>query len=143
VETGHHTPELVWGRAGVLLKKTREIAVGAEPELVRNSSDVLLLLTERSDSGFNPKCIAIDRGAHSGAMAEQVIEVRPRQARQFCNPVKIEGFTDVIVHVVDGSMDAEITRRAPAAIFFGARALFGKSVHDFQTEIEDQVFEFL
>jgi hypothetical protein len=44
-EAGHYPSELVWGCAGVLLKKSCEIAVGTEPELVRNSSDVLLLLT--------------------------------------------------------------------------------------------------
>src|ERR1700692_3149544 len=66
-EARHHRHELVWGWPGVLLKKSREIALGAEPELVRNGSDALPLqgATPLLDHSFEAR-------ARSSAMVARV-----------------------------------------------------------------------
>ena len=59
---GHDAPILIGRRSRVLLKESREITLGAEAKVLRNTADFVLVLAQPADSGFHPQRIDMNAG---------------------------------------------------------------------------------
>jgi hypothetical protein len=92
----------------MLLKKPREIALGAEAEIFRNATDFAVMLAQSADRGFNTKRIGVDARADAGATAEQVIEVRARQAGIPGDLIEVDGLRRTLAHMPQCPADAII-----------------------------------
>lgn len=82
----------------MLLEKSREIAMGTETEVFGDVTD-FILLAQTADRSLDAKCIGVDARADAGATAEQMIEVRARQAGNPCDVVEIDRLGRALAHM--------------------------------------------
>ena len=83
----------------MLLEKSREITLGAEPEVLGNVADFIVLLAQLADRGLHAKRVGVDARAEAGTTAEQVIEVRPRQTGKASDVVEIDRLGRALAHM--------------------------------------------
>ena len=82
----------------MLLEEPREIALGAEAEVLGDMADLVRMLAQPADRGFHAQRIDIDARADTGAMAKQMIEVRPGQAAIPGHVIEIDSFGRPFAH---------------------------------------------
>ena len=75
----------------MLLKESGEIALRAKAEVFGNIADLVLLQPQTADRGFDAKRVGVKPRADTGAVAEQMIEVRPGKSGGAGDIVEIDG----------------------------------------------------
>ena len=140
---GHDAAILIRRRSRVLLKKSREITLGAKAKILRNAADFVLVLAQPADRSFHPQRIDIDAGTDAGAIPKQMIEVRPGQAAAPGRFIEIDSFGRRFAHMPQRPADAIIAESARLVQPRSAVAPVRKSVSDVETKIENQLLKFV
>src|SRR5262249_36629966 len=98
-EIVQYAAELVWRSTRMLAEEACEIALRAEAERIRNDADPVILLVQAADGRFDTQRVEIEPRAEADAGAEQVVEMRAREAGDACHAVEIERTADAVAHV--------------------------------------------
>ena len=112
-------------RSRALLKKSREITLSAEAKIFGAAADFILVLAQPADRSFHPQRIDVNAGADAGAIAKQMIEVRPGQAAAPGRFIEIDSF---------GRRFAHPPQRQANAIIAGPRGLCRPAARSRQSE---------
>src|SRR5262249_10064613 len=110
-EIVQYAAELVWRSTSMLSEEACEIALSAEAERIRNDADPVILLVQAADGRFDTQRVEIEPRAEADAGAEQMVEMRAREAGDACHAVEIERAAGAVAHVAQRAADAEITGR--------------------------------
>src|SRR5579871_1673220 len=104
---------LVWRSTRMLSEEAREITLRAEAKRIRNGADPVMVLVQAADGRFDAQRVEVEPRTEAGADAEQVVEMRARQAGDARDAVEIKRGSGVVAHVAQRAADAEISWRRP------------------------------